>query len=159
MIGCFQTFHHPFFLFFLFFHHLRSSSPITYYHPPITITHHHPPTPGRYVDKVKIKNPIGLLYSPALGLIFVGSKKSSKSTGAVFAINVTSRAIAKTYTLLGGSTMDHPTGLAIHEDTLFVAEQSMNVVLSFNVTSGRYITQVVGTLNADGVEHIMLSDC
>ena len=87
--------------------------------------------------------------------------------------------------------MDHPTGLAVHDDVLFVAEQvrprdpasmnppsfflisqhlpraqrllvmyqTRNVVLSFNVTSGRYIRQVIGTLNTDGIESIALSDC
>jgi len=95
--------------------------------------------------------------------------------------------------------MDHPTGLAVHDDVLFVAEQvrprdaasmhppsfflishvfivparatsyitttctmmhqTRNVVLSFNVTSGRYIRQVIGALNTDGIESIALSDC
>jgi len=37
--------------------------------------------------------------------------------------------------------------------------QTRNVVLSFNVTSGRYIRQVIGALNTDGIESIALSDC
>ena len=114
---------------------------------------------GRYVARVKVKNPIGLLYVPEKDWVFVGSKKSNKDTGAVYAVNVTSLEIMKKYTLLGGSTMDHPTGLAVYDDILYVAEQSMNVVLSFNVTSGRYIKQVIGKLNVDGIESLALSDC
>ena len=114
---------------------------------------------GRFVARVKVKNPIGMLYVPEREWVLVGSKKSNKDTGAVYAVNVTSLEIMKKYTLLGGSTMDHPTGLAVYEDILFVAEQSMNVVLSFNLTSGRYIKQVIGKLNVDGIESLTLSDC
>ena len=114
---------------------------------------------GRFVARVKVKNPIGLLYVPEKDWVFVGSKKSNKETGAVYAVNVTSFEVMKKYTLLGGSTMDHPTGLAVYDDILYVAEQSMNVVLSFNVTSGRYIKQVIGKLNVDGIESLTLSDC
>jgi len=51
---------------------------------------------------VKVRNPIGMLYVEALGVVFVGSKKSKKKTGAVYAVNATSLQWVRTYTLLGG---------------------------------------------------------
>ena len=55
--------------------------------------------------------------------------------------------------------MNHPTGLAVDADTLFVAEQSMNVVLTFNITTQRFIRQIIGPMANDGIESIILSDC
>ena len=41
---------------------------------------------GRYVGKIKIKNPVGLHLDKKRNMVFVGSKKSSKSTGAVYGV-------------------------------------------------------------------------
>ena len=114
---------------------------------------------GRYVGKVKIKNPVGLIYSKSKNLVFVGSKKSSKSTGSVYGIDVYTQKILKTFTLLGGETMSHPTGLAVSGETLFVGEQSMDVVLTFNITTERFLRQIIGRMNSGGIESITLSDC
>lgn len=114
---------------------------------------------GNYVGKIKVKNPVGLIYDMSRNMVFVGSKKSSKSTGSVYGIDVPSLKIVKTYTLLGGETMSHPTGIAISGDTLFVGEQTMNVVLTFNITTERFLHQVIGPMENDGIEHISLSDC
>lgn len=114
---------------------------------------------GNYVGKIKVKNPVGMIYDHSRNMVFVGSKKSSKSTGSVFGIDVLSMKIIKTFTLLGGETMSHPTGIAINGDTLFVAEQTMNVVLTFNITTERFLHQVIGPMENDGIEHIALSDC
>ena len=46
---------------------------------------------GKYVGKIKIKNPIGLVYDYDRSIVFVGSKKSSKETGAVYGINIFSK--------------------------------------------------------------------
>jgi hypothetical protein len=45
-----------------------------------------------------------------------------------------------------------------HEDVLFVAEQNNNVVLSFNITSSRYIRQVF-SLKSGEIEQLALSTC
>ena len=114
---------------------------------------------GVYLAKVKVKNPVGLIYDKEKGIVFVGSKKSSKSTGSVFGIDIITLKVVKTFTLLGGETMNHPTGLAFLGDTLFIAEQSMNVVLTFNITTQRFIRQIIGPMDSPGVEYLALSDC
>ena len=114
---------------------------------------------GRFVGTAKIKNPVGLFYDRTKNIVFVGSKKSSKNTGAVFGIDTATRRVDKIFTLLGGETMNHPTGIVVSGDVLFVAEQTMNVVLTFNVTSERYIKEIIGKMNYGGVEHLALSDC
>ena len=114
---------------------------------------------GDYLAKVKVKNPVGLIYDAERGMVFVGSKKSSKSTGSVFGIDILTMKIVKTFTLLGGETMNHPTGLAVHGDTLFIAEQAMNVVLTFSVTTERFLHQIIGPMDNAGIESLALSDC
>ena len=114
---------------------------------------------GKFVGTIKIKNPVGLFFDRPRNMVFVGSKKSSKSTGAVFGVNIFTKRVVKLFTLLGGETMNHPTGIVVSGDVLFVAEQSMNVVLTFNVTSERYIKEIIGKMNYGGIEHIALSGC
>jgi hypothetical protein len=114
---------------------------------------------GQYVGKVKIRNPLGLLYDGKRRIVYVGSKKSNKDTGSVYGISIDTLNIVTRFTLLGGETMNHPTGLAVDADTLFVAEQSMNVVLTFNITTQRFIRQIIGPMANDGIESIILSDC
>lgn len=114
---------------------------------------------GKYVGKVKTKNPVGMIFDKESGLVFVGSKKSSKNTGSVYGIDILTQKVEKTFTLLGGETMSHPTGLAVHGDILFVGEQSMNVILTFNILTERFIRQIIGPLQNDGVEALALSDC
>ena len=114
---------------------------------------------GQYVGKVKVRNPLGLLFDEQKRMVFVGSKKSNKDTGSIYGISIDTLEIVKKFTLLGGETMNHPTGLAVDTDTLFVAEQSMNVVLTFNITTERFIRQIIGPMANDGIESIVLSDC
>jgi hypothetical protein len=114
---------------------------------------------GKYVGKIKIKNPIGLVYDLKRSLVYVGSKKSSKDTGAVYGIDIFTKKVVKKFSLLGGETMNHPTGLAVSGDTLFVAEQKLNVVLTFNITTERYMKQIISKMSGGGIEHIALSYC
>ena len=114
---------------------------------------------GRYVGKIKVKNPVGMFLDSERNMMFVGSKKSSKNTGAVYGIDIVEKRVVKIYTLLGGETMNHPTGIVAHNDILYVAEQTMNVVLTFNITSERYLKQIIPKMKSSGVEHLALSDC
>ena len=114
---------------------------------------------GRYVSKVKVKNPIGLLFDNKHSMVFVGSKKSNGNTGSVFGIDIKTRKVVKTFTLLGGETMSHPAGLALYGDVLYVAEQTVNVVLTFNLTTERFIRQIIGPIVTTGIESIILSNC
>lgn len=114
---------------------------------------------GKYIGKIKVKNPVGMVFDKEKKMVFVGSKKSSKNTGAVFGININTRRVEKIFTILGGQAMNHPTGLAVSGDTLFVGEQSMNVVLTFNITSERYMREIINHMSNGGIEHIALSKC
>lgn len=114
---------------------------------------------GKYVGKIKIKNPVGLHLDKTRNMVFVGSKKSSKNTGAVYGIDIFTTRVVKIFTLLGSETMNHPTGITVSGDVLFVAEQTMNVVLTFNVTSERYIKQIISKMNSGAIEHLALSNC
>jgi hypothetical protein len=114
---------------------------------------------GKYVGKIKIKNPVGMFYDHDKKMVFVGSKKSSKNTGAVFGVNIYEKRVVKIFTLLGGETMNHPTGITVSGDILFIAEQTMNVVLTFNITSERYVKQIISKMNNGAIEHLALSNC
>lgn len=91
------------------------------------------------------------------GIVYVGSKDKKKAGGGhVYAIDVASRKIIKTYSVIG---MTHPTGVTIYKDILYVGEQGMNVVLSFNITTTRLIKQIYKLNIYDPIEQIILSDC
>lgn len=55
-------------------------------------------------------------------------------------------------------TCGHLTGIVAVEDILFVAEQSLNAVLTFNITSTRFIEEIYKHVSGD-LEQLQLSDC
>ena len=56
--------------------------------------------------------------------------------------------------------MYHFLGLESYEDVLLVADQSRNVVVSFNITSGRFTGVVISADRLEGdVEQLALSSC
>lgn len=51
-------------------------------------------------------------------------------------------------------------GIESYEDVLLVADQSRNVVVSFNITSGRFSRVVISADRLEGdVEQLALSSC
>jgi hypothetical protein len=110
---------------------------------------------GTYIGSIALAGAIGLYSTEALPFVFCSSK--SKKNGAVYAINKDTLSIERTYKVIG---MSHPTALVSFEDTLFVGDQTRNVLISFNITSQRYIRQVVAESAMPGViEQMILSDC
>lgn len=110
---------------------------------------------GAYIGSIALAGAIGLYTTEALPFVFCSSK--SKKNGAVYAINKKTLAIERTYKVIG---MSHPTALVSFEDTLFVGDQTRNVLISFNITSQRYIRQVVAESAMPGViEQMILSNC
>ncbi len=88
-------------------------------------------------------------------IMFIGSK--DKLRGGVHAIDVETYAIVKSYQTIG---LIHPTGITAYKDVLFVADQSMNGVVTFNMTTMRIIKMIIPSQRLFGqVEHIALSEC
>ena len=70
-------------------------------------------------DVVPVEAPVGLAFSEEHDLVFVGSKMKHWE-GRVLAVDRRSLRVVREYKTL---KMSHPTGIAVHGDTLFVAEQ------------------------------------
>lgn len=120
---------------------------------------------GKLENKIKIAKPIAVYYNHdedmgPYGLVFVSSKaKKKEGGGAVFGIDPRTLKIVKTYTLIG---MTHPTGIQIYDGVLFVNDQSLGAILTFDVISQRFLKQIYAVSKNDGadqLEGLLLSNC
>lgn len=109
---------------------------------------------GRVEDIISVETPIGLLYHPAKGLVFVSSK-GEKNMGFVYAISVSTKLFVQQYK---SKKMTHPTGMAVHGATLYVANQKLGQIVSFNIHSGKFLRVIVNDMPL-GIEKIVISDC
>lgn len=101
-----------------------------------------------------IGSPIGLLHIPYKHLVLVSSK--GKHSGGVFAFQDSAPfSLVRSYTLI---SMRHPRGMAVWDDVLYVADQGVNGILTFKLTTGRYIRTVYTISDDKGVylEHLAL---
>lgn len=109
---------------------------------------------GVIIEVVPIYQPIGLFYDENLDLVFIGSK-SKRYEGVVYAIDAKSRSVYMEYP---HPDITHPTGITTYDGILFVADQNMNKILTFDIKSGEFI-QII-PLNIPGsIEQITLSYC
>jgi hypothetical protein len=114
---------------------------------------------AREVGWIAVHSPVGMFYDRSRHLVFIGSKsKKNAGGGAVYAIDANTQVIVKTFSIIGSVGLMHPTGLLTYQDILYVAEQQTNVVVTFNITTGRLIRNVISGL-IDPVEQIVLSSC
>lgn len=109
---------------------------------------------GVVTDIVMVDSPIGLAYSPRHELVFVSSKKKHRE-GMVVAIDRHTLRETRKYTT---DKMTHPTGLAVHDDVLYVAEQYLNRVFAFDIASAENVGKIIPKLPGE-IEQLMLSDC
>jgi YVTN family beta-propeller protein len=110
---------------------------------------------GLVEDIISVSSPpIGLLYSPVYGVVFV-SAKGQKDMGLVHAVSVESKKILRRFK---SKRMTHPTGMAIFRSTLFVADQKLGQIVSFNIHSGRFLRIIVSDMPL-GIEKLLMSDC
>lgn len=110
-------------------------------------------TQGKYIDHIPVKDAIGLYTREDLPYVFCSSKKS----GTVVAIDKHTKATVHTYALIG---MGHPSAMVSHDDTLFVGDQTRNIISTFNITTARFIRQIVSASVMPGaVEQMILSNC
>ncbi len=91
---------------------------------------------------LSVPHPISLHASHTHRLVFASSKRSkSRGTrGAVYAYHMRSLIQVRVYTLI---RMDHPTGIAIYGDELYVADQKTNSIYAFDVQSGKFLRRVL----------------
>lgn len=94
-----------------------------------------------------------------VGIVFIGSRsKKLAGGGAVYGYDINTFQRMKTFSLLGKVGMMHPAGITHYKDILFVGEQSENSILTFNISTERFIKTIVNKFDSN-IEHIMLSDC
>lgn len=99
-----------------------------------------------------ITDPIGLYVDEEQRLLFIGS---NGSPAAVYAYNLDTRALNRTFT---DSGLNHPAGLVSYGESLFVIDQKAQSVLEFNVASGELVGTPIASF-PDVPEQIWLSDC
>jgi len=136
---------------------------------------------GAVTTWIKIKDPIGLFFfhhhleggdggsvngvdgarssvggGGGLGdVVFVGSK--SKKQSAVVAYSASNYTLLRSFSLMN---MRHPTGIAAHEDVLYVGDQNTNAIHSYKISTGRFIKTIWTKPAGTGfIEQVMLSPC
>jgi outer membrane protein assembly factor BamB len=109
---------------------------------------------GLATNIVVIKSPIGLYYDIQSNLVFVGSKEKHWG-GAVYAVDPNYLKVVRTYTT---NRMNHPSGIVVYDNVLYVAEQILGAIFAFNVQTGSFIRRIVK--NTPGqIEQLALSSC
>ena len=108
---------------------------------------------GYVIRQLQIRNPIGLYYSTDTDILFAGSKSSY---GLVYAYNISTYEPIRRYYAFG---MVHPTGLVTYQDNLFVAEQELGRIFSFDIRTGKLNNVLVSGLAPRRLEQLALSYC
>lgn len=111
---------------------------------------------GQITDFIVVDTPIGLYHHRELNLTFV-SCKSKVRGGVVYAIDVNTFVIKKSYY---HRHMVHPSGMTAYVDILYVAEQTLGAILSFDIQSEAYLGKIVEERwLVDEIEQLALSPC
>lgn len=104
--------------------------------------------------------PVGLYFDAGTGLVFLGVKPvSGKGDGAVYGLDPSLHVIRTSYT---DSSMNHPAGMTVFANTLYVLEQANDKLLSFDIPSGHFLSVVIPSFSTFGfsqAEQIILSSC
>ena len=109
---------------------------------------------GMAFNVIVIHNPISLVFDATSNRVYVSSKRKHWE-GAVYAINPYTYRVTATYTT---NRMNHPTGLLVHENVLYVAELVLAQVLKFDVNTRKYLGVAIDNVPGE-IEHILLSSC
>lgn len=86
--------------------------------------------------------------------IYIGSR-NGKKTGSVLCYDTNTFELLGTYFMLG---MSHPTGIAVYENVLYVADQSLNSILTFDLETGRFIS-TIWSRDVGNIEQLVLTSC
>lgn len=109
---------------------------------------------GISTNVIVIPKPIGLFYDSITKLVYVTSKGKHRQ-GHVYGIDKNTLKITK---IFKQDRMEHPTGVFVYGNILYVAEQIESAVLTFDIDTGKYIDKVIKHVPGD-IEHMILSDC
>lgn len=99
-----------------------------------------------------ITDPIGLYIDPVSHTLFIGSNGTPST---VLAYNLDTRALVQTFE---NSGLQHPAGLVVYQDQLYVISQTPETLMQFNVTSGEYVGTPITQFD-DTPEQIFFSPC
>ena len=111
---------------------------------------------GALVETVKVKKPIGIYVDYAKSIVLIGSKgKKKEGGGGVTSFDIASRRAMRSFSLIG---MNHPTGVLVHEDSVYVADQGAGAVYLFDYASGRFVKNIYPH-GVDALEQIFLTTC
>jgi DNA-binding beta-propeller fold protein YncE len=108
---------------------------------------------GAQVGEVACAKCAGVTFDPATGCVFVGSIDKDH----VYQFEAWP-SLAKVQTFGDDSDLDHPAGIAVDGDTVYVASQNSNEILAFSIASGAFLRTVVAAV-PDQLEGIALSGC
>ena len=96
-------------------------------------------------------DPIGLYYHETSGKLFIGSSADN----SVVLWNPATQAIEQTFT---DTNLQHPAGIAVSGDALFVISQTANSLLQFAISTGSLVGVIASNL-PDTPEQLIVSDC
>jgi streptogramin lyase len=111
------------------------------------------------VRTIAVPAPIGLYHDKeggdefTKGRIYVGSR--AKKTGSVMVFDTSTFEQVESFVYL---TMSHPTGISVHDGVLYVADQSMNAILTFDLESSRFL-KIIWERPDSNIEQLALSSC
>ncbi len=108
------------------------------------------------MDVIVVDTPIGLYHLREMNVTFV-SCKSKERGGAVLAIDTNTFIIQKSYY---HRRMVHPSGITSYDNILYVAEQTLGAILTFDIQSEAYLGNFVEEhWLVDEIEQLALSPC
>ena len=108
---------------------------------------------GYKIRKVPMRRPIGVYYCARSNLVFASSRSSY---GMVYAVNPVTFEIRRRYHYHG---MTHPTGIVSYENILFVLLHHSGLIVTFDITSGKYLSTIASGFEKNTLEQIVLSNC
>lgn len=111
-------------------------------------------TTGKIVTIIPISSPVGLHYREDYDTVFVGCR-STEFGGVVYSID--SRTFELKHTFYRSKHFKHPTGITSWRHTLYVGEQSKNVIHMFDMITGKHLGKLVTSIPGK-IEQIYLSD-
>jgi len=115
---------------------------------------------GNPVKILNVKRPIGNYHNPYAEdederrIVYVGSRGGK--VGNVYAFDMDTFEVVRKYSLIG---MTHPTGIVVYDEVLYVADQSLGAILTFELHNTRFIKNIWDRHNGGDIEQIVLTNC
>ena len=109
---------------------------------------------GVGTNVVFIESPIGLHYDEIRDVVYVSSKQKHRH-GGVYAVDRKTLRIVQEFR---EDRMEHPTGMVVYDNILYVAEQIESAILSFDIKSGKFIEKITKHIPGD-LEQLILTYC